>query len=130
MGWSSLILFYVCDPRDEGMQANHRSWQLNRTFLWNNVVQMYWAVITAAFLVLGLSQADATAASSNSAEDRKTSESTGITVDDLGRGLKSAAKNIENEIPKFGSAIGSAVKKITEKGSENTSSRKPAKQDK
>lgn len=91
---------------------------------------MYWTVITAAILALGLSQADATAASSNSAEDRKTSESTGITVDDLGRGLKSAAKNIENEIPKIGSAIGSAVKKITEKGSENTSSRKPAKQDK
>ena len=91
---------------------------------------MYWAVITAAFLALGLSQGDATAASSNSAEDRKASESTGITVDDLGRGLKSAAKNIENEIPKIGSAIGSAVKKITEKGSANTSSQKPAKQDK
>jgi peptidoglycan hydrolase CwlO-like protein len=91
---------------------------------------MHWTIITAALLTLGLSPATVTAASSTPADDRKPSESTGITVDDLGRGLKSAAKNIENEIPKIGSAIGSAVKKITEKGSENTSSRKPANQDK
>ncbi len=91
---------------------------------------MHWRIITAVLLTLGLSPATATAASSTPADDRKPSERTGITVDDLGRGLKSAAKNIENEIPKIGSAIGNAVKKITEKGSENTSSRKPAKQDK
>ena len=61
------------------------------------------------------------------AESRTTEESKGLTVDDLGRGLKSAAKNVEKEIPKIGSAIGSAFKKISEKGSEKPSSQKPAK---
>lgn len=60
-------------------------------------------------------------------ESRTTGESQGLTVDDLGRGLKSAAKNVENEIPKIGSAIGSAIKKITEKGQDKPSSPKPAK---
>ena len=64
------------------------------------------------------------------AESRTTGESTGLTVDDLGRGLKSAAKNVENEIPKIGSAIGSAVKKITENGQDKPSSPKQAKQNK
>ena len=60
-------------------------------------------------------------------ESRTTGENQGLTVDDLGRGLKSAAKNVENEIPKIGSAIGSAVKKITENGQDKPSSPKPAK---
>jgi peptidoglycan hydrolase CwlO-like protein len=60
-------------------------------------------------------------------ESRTTGENQGLTVDDLGRGLKSAAKNVENEIPKIGSAIGSAIKKITEKGQDKPSSPKPAK---
>jgi peptidoglycan hydrolase CwlO-like protein len=64
------------------------------------------------------------------AESRTAEESKGLTVDDLGRGLKSAAKNVENEIPKIGSAIGNAVKKITEKGQDKPSSPKPAKQNK
>lgn len=84
-------------------------------------------IIIAALLVLGLTQA-AAAASSTSADNRNTAGSKDITVDDLGRGLKSAAKNIEKEIPKMGSAIGHAVKKITEKGPETPSSQEPAKQ--
>jgi hypothetical protein len=40
-------------------------------------------------------------------------------VDDLGRGLKSAAQNVEKEIPKIGSAIGETFKKITDKRSDN-----------
>jgi hypothetical protein len=39
-------------------------------------------------------------------------------VDDLGRGLKSAAQNVEKEIPKIGSAIGETFKKITDKRSD------------
>jgi hypothetical protein len=74
-------------------------------------------IIVAALLVLGLTQA---AASSTAADNPKTGNGTGITIDDLGRGLKSAANNVEKEIPKIGSAIGNAVKKITEKGSEKT----------
>lgn len=35
---------------------------------------------------------------------QKTEGSKGMTVEDLGRGLKSAAQNVEKEIPKIGSA--------------------------
>ena len=79
--------------------------------------------IIIAALVVGLTQA----AASTSADKRDTKENKGLTVDDLGRGLKSAAKNIEKEIPKIGSAIGNTFKKITEKGSEKPSNQKPAK---
>ena len=86
-------------------------------------------IIIAALSLFGLTQA-AAAASSTSADNRNTGGSTGITVDDLGRGLKSAAKNVEKEIPKMGAAIGNAVKKITTNGSEKPSSKEPAKQNK
>ena len=76
-------------------------------------------IIIAAVLAVGLTQA---ATASTSADKRNTEESKGHTVDDLGRGLKSTAKNVEKEIPKIGSAIGNAFKKITENGTE-----KPAK---
>lgn len=53
-----------------------------------------------------------------SAESQKVEGSKGITMDDLGLGLKSAAQNVEKEIPKIGSAIGETFKKITDKRSE------------
>ena len=53
-----------------------------------------------------------------SAESQKAEGNKGITVDDLGRGLKSAAQNVEKEIPKIGSAIGETFKKITDKRSD------------
>jgi peptidoglycan hydrolase CwlO-like protein len=87
-------------------------------------------IIIAALLVLGLRQAAAAADSSTSAENRNTEERKGVSVKDLGRGLKSAARNIEKEIPKMGSAIGHAVKKITEKSPETPSSQAPVKQNK
>jgi hypothetical protein len=87
-------------------------------------------VIIAAFLVVGLIQVAVTADSSTSTDNSKTEGSKGLTVDELGRGLKSAAHNIEKEIPKMGSAIGNAVKKITEKGSEKSTSQEPGKEKK
>ncbi len=87
---------------------------------------MYRTVIIVVLFVVGFSQA-AAAASSTSTDNRKTGDGKGLTVEDLGRGLKSAAHNIEKEIPKFGSAVGNAFKKITEKGSEKPSSQEPAK---
>jgi peptidoglycan hydrolase CwlO-like protein len=54
-----------------------------------------------------------------SAESQKAEGNKDITVDDLGRGLKSAAQNVEKEIPKIGSAIGETFKKITDKRSDN-----------
>jgi hypothetical protein len=64
---------------------------------------------------------------SASAETQKTEGNKGITVDDLGRGLKSAAQNVEKEIPKIGSAIGETFKKITEKSSDKKPAQDPAK---
>lgn len=78
---------------------------------------MHKMVIIFVLLAVGLVQ---TVVSSNAADKPSAEQSKGITVDDLGRGLKSAAKNVEKEIPKLGSAIGNAFKKVTEKGSEKT----------
>lgn len=82
--------------------------------------------LAISLLVLGIGQA--AEASSNSADNQKTEGSRGVTVEDLVRGLKSAAQNIEHEIPKIGAAIGNAVKKITEKEPEKQSSQEPSKQ--
>ena len=57
------------------------------------------------------------AVSSPAANEEKKDEHKGVTVDDLTRGLKSAGKNIENEIPKIGPAIGETFKNVTGKGS-------------
>jgi len=66
-------------------------------------------------------------ASSDSAPTQKT-DSKGITVDDLWRGLKRAEQNIEKEIPKIGPAIVDTFKKITKKDSEKQSSQSSEKQ--
>jgi len=66
-------------------------------------------------LLLAMSQT--TESASNAADKQKTEDGKGITVEDLGRGLRSAVVNVEKEIPKIGSAIGGAFKKITANGS-------------
>ena len=71
-------------------------------------------LVLGSFLISGTGLA--------SAENQKVEGNKGITVDDLGRGLKSAAQNVEKEIPKIGSAIGETFKKITDKRSD----KKPA----
>ena len=68
-------------------------------------------LVLSSILILGTGLA--------SAESQKAEGNKGITVDDLGRGLKSAAQNVEKEIPKIGSAIGETFKKITDKRSDN-----------
>ena len=67
-------------------------------------------LVLSSFLISG--------AGSASAESQKAEGNKGITVDDLGRGLKSAAQNVEKEIPTIGSAIGETFKKITDKRSD------------
>jgi hypothetical protein len=67
------------------------------------------------YYLLAVSAGVLIGATVTSAETQKVEAGKGITVEDLGRGLKSAAQNIEKEIPKLGSAIGNTVKKITEK---------------
>lgn len=49
----------------------------------------------------------------------------GLTVEGLARGVKSAAQNIEKEIPKLGTAIGKTIKTITGKGSGQASPQAP-----
>ena len=44
----------------------------------------------------------------------------GMTPEDLARGLRSAAQNIEKEIPKIGPAIGKTVNSITGTSSAKT----------
>lgn len=79
-------------------------------------------------LLFGLSQT--AEAASNATDNQQSEGSKGVTVDDMVRGLKSAAQNVEKEIPKIGSAIGNAVKKITEKEPEKPSSQEPSKEKK
>ena len=76
-------------------------------------------------LALGLNAAAGIAADSN--ETQKKEEKKGLTVEDLGRGLKSAGQNIEKEIPKIGPAIGETFKKLGGKDSSKQSDDKPAK---
>jgi hypothetical protein len=71
-------------------------------------------------LLIGLSEASQS--TSMAAEHQRTEPGQGTTVDDLTRGLKSAAQRVEKEIPKIGSAIGEAFKKMAEK----SPGRKPA----
>lgn len=85
--------------------------------------------IIGTLLIVGVTQV-AAVPSSATADNGKAATGTAISLDGLGRGLKSAARNVEKEIPKIGSAIGSAVKKITENGSEKSSSHEPVKQSK
>jgi len=84
--------------------------------------------VLSCLFVLGFSPTALSA--SESSDGQKNTGSKGITVDDLGRGLKSAVQNVEKEIPKIGSAIGEAFKKLTDKGSETKSSQDSTKEKK
>ena len=86
--------------------------------------------IAGIILVLVLCLSQAAEAASDSGDTQKSKESKGITVEDLGRALKSAEQNIEREIPKIGPAIGETFKKITGKDSEKQSSQSPEKEKK
>ncbi len=77
------------------------------------------AAVIMVMVLFGLSQA---AGAADSSESQKSKESKGITVEDLGRGLKSAGESVSKEIPKIGPAIGETFKKITGKDSEKGSS--------
>jgi hypothetical protein len=66
-------------------------------------------------------------AASDVQEGQKGGSNQGLTLEDIGRGLKSAAKNIGDEIPKIGPAIGETFKKATGKGEDqDKASKKPS----
>ncbi len=52
--------------------------------------------------------------------DNKTGGSQGVTIDGIGRGLKSAAKHIEEEIPKIGPGISKTFNHVTTSGKETS----------
>jgi hypothetical protein len=52
-------------------------------------------------------------AASDATDTTKAGPNQGLTLENIGRGIKSAAKNVEQEIPKIGPAVGDTFKKIT-----------------
>jgi len=84
-------------------------------------MQHGWITGWILWLSLGFSTGTfAEAADSQQVEQRK-----GLTVDDLTRGLRSAAQNIEKEIPKIGPAIGKTIKSVTGSHSEKAKPQDP-----
>jgi hypothetical protein len=79
-------------------------------------MQHRWNTGWLLWLCLGFSTGTfAEASDSQQAEQRK-----GLTVDDLTQGLRSAAQNIEKEIPKIGPAIGKTIKSVAGSSSDKT----------
>ncbi|MGC3976413.1 MAG: hypothetical protein QM771_18805 [Nitrospira sp.] len=64
-------------------------------------------------------------AESDSGAKNKPGASQGLTIDEISRGLKSAARNIEEEIPKIGPAIGKTFKQITGTGKDAAPTKEP-----
>lgn len=63
------------------------------------------------------------AAESQTAQSQQAEPGKGVTVTDLTRGVRSAAQNIEKEIPKIGAAVGKTLKSIGSNHSEKIQDR-------
>jgi len=63
------------------------------------------------------------AAESQTAKSRQAEPGKSLTVNDLTRGVRSAAQNIEKEIPKIGAAVGKTLKSIGSNNSKNSQDR-------
>jgi hypothetical protein len=64
-------------------------------------------------------------AASDSTSTGKAGSNQGLTLEEIGRGLKSAARNIEEEIPKIGPAIGKTFKQVTGGETQANKSKEP-----
>lgn len=65
------------------------------------------------------------------AEQKKNEKNpVGTTFEDIGRGIKNAAQNVEKEIPKIGAAIGASVKKLTGNNNDKSDNKNPPKEKK
>ena len=82
-------------------------------------------VLPSLFLVLAALASTSEAASESTDSGGKVGSNQGLTFEDIGRGLKSAAKNIGDEIPKIGPAIGDTFKKVTGSDKEKTQPKEP-----
>ncbi|WHZ22365.1 MAG: hypothetical protein OJF47_001477 [Nitrospira sp.] len=82
-------------------------------------------VLPSLFLVLSALTSTSEAASESTDSGGKVGANQGLTFEDIGRGLKSAAKNIGDEIPKIGPAIGETFKKVTGSDKGNAQPKEP-----
>jgi len=70
-------------------------------------------IIRLGFLTIFLLMGNAVdAAESQTAQSQQAEPGKGLTINDLTRGVRSAAQNIEKEIPKIGAAVGKTLKSI------------------
>jgi len=83
-------------------------------------------VLPSLFLALAALASTSESASESTDHGGKVGPNQGLTFEEIGRGLKSAAKNIGDEIPKIGPAIGDTFKKVTGGDKEKTPSKDPA----
>jgi hypothetical protein len=89
--------------------------------MWYSFVMLRLTVTIIPFgllpFLLGMGNAvDAT--ESQTAQPQQAESGKGLTVNDLTRGVRSAAQNIEKEIPKIGAAVGKTLKSIGSNHSE------------
>lgn len=82
-------------------------------------------VLPSLFLVLAALASTSEVASESTDSGGKVGSNQGLTFEDIGRGLKSAAKNIGDEIPKIGPAIGDTFKKVTGSDKEKSQPKEP-----
>ncbi len=79
--------------------------------MWESVMKQSLSFLS--ILLLASSVALPVEGASEATGRGKTDTKQGLTLDDIGRGVKSAAKHIEEEILKIGPAVGKAFKHVT-----------------
>ena len=82
-------------------------------------------ILLLTFLMLA-ALPSVSSATSESTDTDKIGPNQGLTLENIGRGIKSAAKNIEEEIPKIGPAIGETFKKVTGSDKEKDQPKTPS----
>lgn len=77
------------------------------------MVRQVVTIVSLGFLtVLLVMESAVCSAEPQKSQSQHTEPGKGVTVEDLTRGVRSAAQNIEKEIPKMGAAVGKAIKSI------------------
>ena len=85
-------------------------------------------VILPLIFFIGIGLIGNSSASSETTDGGKVGPNQGLTIENIGRGIKSAAKNIEEEIPKIGPAISDTFKKATKNDREKDQPQPPSSQ--
>ncbi|HVG01890.1 MAG TPA: hypothetical protein VM842_03325 [Nitrospira sp.] len=85
-------------------------------------------ILVIAIFLFAVSMPMSLDAADTTATNKKVGSDQGLTLENIGRGIKSAAKNIEEEIPKIGPAIGDTIKKATRSDTDKTHPKPSARQ--